>query len=233
MTSTCHRNKLFTPVMGMVWLTLSGCMASANITATTTAPQACTNSCVTPYGTVLGSNNSVAGYSNCNTNCISNQDKLLNGIYTGMSWQCMEYSRRWLQSVESVSFGGVDAANDIWQLPLVVSIQDNSITYPFFAYKNGGTTPPVAGDLIIYAYEKVNFPYGHVGVIVNVNTQLGYADIAEQNYTNNYWEDPQRYARRIILSTANRHYTLVDRDYNPQLHVSINGTITGWKHIQK
>ena len=47
-----------------------------------------------PFGTVLGSNNNVEAYSNSNSDCITNFDNYLSDIYTGMKYQCVEYSRR-------------------------------------------------------------------------------------------------------------------------------------------
>lgn len=225
-------NKIYL-VCGIFLLTLNSCTTTNyNNSKTAQLPQSCVNSCTTPYGTILGSNNGVIGYSNCNTSCISNQENQTGDLYSGMPWQCVEYSRRWLQHAKGVTFGDVDSAYNIWDLQMVSSVTNKSVNYQFKSIPNGGIIAPKSGDLIIYAYEKKDFPYGHVGVIVNVNPTEGYADIAEQNYTNDYWENPNSYTRRIILKVHKKHYTLIDRDYNKNLHISINGKILGWKHVQ-
>jgi len=58
---------------------------------------ACSTQCVTPYGDVLGrSPGDVPAYSNCSSQCISQDANQINGTYMGMEWQCVEYARRWL-----------------------------------------------------------------------------------------------------------------------------------------
>ena len=49
---------------------------------------------VTPFGTVLGSNDGVIGYSNGNDDYISHERISKGVIYVGMKWQCVEYSKR-------------------------------------------------------------------------------------------------------------------------------------------
>ncbi len=193
----------------------------------------CNKACTTPFGTKLGVNNGVIAYSNCNNSCISKTSNFIDPahLYSGMEWQCVEYSRRWLEQVKEVKFTDVDAAYQIWDLNTVISLNKPYQLYNFTAYPNGSSMPPKVGDLIIYAKALPDFPYGHVGIIVNVNTTAAYADIAEQNYANELWQKPNNYARRIKLQVNKDHYTLIDLDFDSTKKTSIGGAIVGWKRV--
>ena len=217
-------------ILILVTSTICACSSlSDNVTEVFKVP---TNESVTQFGQPLGVNNSVIGYSNCSNNYISNEANYLGTAYSGMKWQCVEYSRRWLEHVKGVKFGDVDAAFQIWDISSVNSLTESNVSYPFESYINGGKFAPQAGDLIIYKYALPDFPYGHVGVIVDVNIMRGYVDIAEQNYSNEIWENPKSYARRLILRHDNLHYTIVDHDFDPKLTQSVGGAIIGWKRVR-
>src|SRR5947207_3415286 len=47
-----------------------------------------------PFGTDLGSFNGVTVFSNGSSGYYSGLSNTLNGIYTGIKWQCVEYVRR-------------------------------------------------------------------------------------------------------------------------------------------
>jgi hypothetical protein len=196
-------------------------------------PEQCTNNCNVPYGAELGKNRNTIGYSNCNTECISNQpSQAITNRYTGMSWQCVEYARRWLINVKQVTFDDVDNAQQIWLIKNVTEV-DSHKKYHFLNIPNNNNHPPAVGDLIIYKITQPYFPYGHVGVVVGTNLKAGFVDIAEQNYTNDQWVNVNQFARRIILSNKYGKYQLIDKDYDDSAHLSIDGVIIGWKHVLK
>lgn len=194
-------------------------------------PETCIARCVQPFGSALGKNAGVIAYSNCNTDCISGKSSTaINNTYTGMTWQCVEYARRWLIQVKKVTFGDVDNAQQIWDIDAVSGVTNNN-AYKFISKPNPNHQPPELGDLVIYKIALPDFPYGHVGVVVGVNSKAGYVDIAEQNYTNDQWMDPAQFARRITLTHQHGKYHLVDKDYRALTNISVNGTILGWKHV--
>ena len=204
-----------------------------NIGYSASLPKTCTSECTQPFGAKLGQNSHVSAYSNCNTDCISqNTSTAIDNAYTGMSWQCVEYARRWLIQGQHVTFADVDNAQHIWHINEVSGISDNK-KYTFISMPNANSQPPAIGDLIIYKIALPDFPYGHVAVIVNVNLKAGYVDIAEQNYTNDHWIDANQFARRIILTHQQGKYRVVDKDYGNLPAVSGNGTIMGWKRALK
>ena len=204
-----------------------------NLGFSASLPKTCASKCVRPFGSELGKNADVIAYSNCNTDCISEQSSAaIKNVYSGMSWQCVEYARRWLIQVNQHTFGDVDNAQQIWDIEHVTGVGDSK-KYKFISKPNPNRQAPEIGDLMIYKIALPDFPYGHVAVIVDVNSKAGYVDIAEQNYTNNQWMDTNQYARRIILVHHHGKYQLIDKDYANVADVSVNGVIIGWKHVSK
>ncbi|OMJ81801.1 hypothetical protein SteCoe_17685 [Stentor coeruleus] len=166
---------------------------------------------ITPFGTYLGSNSGVPGYSNGNCNYVSDEDSYVGNIYSGLKWQCVEYSRRWLIITQSLTFVSVDCASDIWHLDYLSLTSDNSKQINLYRIPNGSQCPPSPGDLIIYKRTKEN-PVGHVGII----NKVSYDDIeiSEQNWDNNYW--PGNYSRTMPLTKLIDLYYLLDFE-NPIL----------------
>lgn len=185
----------------------------------------------TPFGAPLGVNHDIVAYSNCRDFYISKEISYFQGFYCGIKGQCVEYARRWFEGVKGLTFPSIHAAFQIWDLPIVIALIDDTITYPFQSAINGGQEAPGVGDLLIYAYRLPDFPFGHVAVIVGVDILEGYVDIAEQNYTNDVWVDPLWYARRIKLILIDGCYTIIDEDFNANDHTSIGGVILGWKKV--
>ena len=122
----------------------------------------------------------------------TDEKNYVNGQFTGLKWQCVEYARRWLIQVKGIIIEDVETAEDLWKLKTVTSI--NGKTYKFMNVTNG--IPPV-GSLLIY--KKTNkYPFGHVAVIVDVH-ENGEIDIAEQNYSLEKWKG---YSRRITMKDS-------------------------------
>lgn len=97
-------------------------------------------------------------YYNCNAKCVvltPNYDK---GTFTGITWQCIEFARRWLLNQMGVVYGDVDTAADIWKLDFVTRVADKQ-TFPFESSINASMTAPQVGDLLIYAKEFLNTRY--------------------------------------------------------------------------
>jgi glutathionylspermidine amidase/synthetase len=138
----------------------------------------------TKFGTLLYSFNNVYAYSNKSSKFISNESNYYNGHFTGIKWQCVEYARRYLQTVFNVTFSQVESAYEIPNA-IFTTLTDNKIIKPTMTntnhnlFNNGYTR----SSLIIWAkdYEH-DTPHGHVAVIVSVNKDGIY--VAEQNYNN-------------------------------------------------
>ena len=170
-----------------------------------TLPAACLSECVTPYGKVLGSHGDVAAFSNCNAACVVYEPNRVDGTFTGIQWQCVEYARRWLLINHGVVFGDVDIAADIWGHDQVTRVADGA-SLPLSSYVNGSKELPQVGDLLIYAREFLGT--GHVAVITEVDANTGRIAVAEQNYLNDAWSG--EHARHIEMLLRDGQYWLLD-----------------------
>lgn len=119
----------------------------------------------------------------------SDEKHYVNGQFTGLKWQCVEYARRWLLQVKGIIFEEVDNAEDLWKLKTAFSVDG------IHKFKNSKKGIPVIGALLIYKKTKKT-PFGHVAVIVDVH-ENGDIDVAEQNYSSKKWKNS--YSRRINM----------------------------------
>ena len=100
----------------------------------------------------------------------------VNGIYTGIKYQCVELARRYYLITYGLLFEEVRGAKDIVHLYTIYSMENKRyIQWP--TYLNVGL--PNVGSLLIWDITK-EYPQGHVAIVSKV-TQT-YVDIIEQNY---------------------------------------------------
>ena len=180
-------------------------------------PTACKVDCISAYGKVLGvSPRGVEAYSNCNSNCVIFEPNKLNGTYTGIKWQCVEYARRWLLFNKGAVYGDVDIASDIWnKIDYLTNVKTNK-KLPLESHLNGSKQAPQVGDMLIYA--KAFNETGHVAIVIDVNHKDGTIEVGEQNYNNQSW--PDDYSRKINLIKNNNRYWLLD------------SYLLGWKRVK-
>ena len=138
------------------------------------------------FGILLYSFNGVCAYSNDNNKYISNEINYHNGNFTGIKWQCVEYVRRYIQTVFDITFSQVDSA---YQIPNAIfsKIKDNKIIQPTI-YRTEFNMPinleSLNNSLIIWPKDyETDAPHGHVAVIVYAHDDG--IHVAEQNYNNN------------------------------------------------
>ena len=183
--------------------------------------------CVTKFGKKLGYFKNVPAFSNCNNSFKSDLNNFINykneNIFSGMQWQCVEYARRYLITKLGVTFSSVNGAEDVFALKTVESIQDGK-KYKFKTYKNNfdcqrSNNMPKVNDVIIWARNKNDTPYGHIAVILKIEGDQIY--IGEQNWSNDTWtrSPPHSYSRILTLKTNNNRCSIIDGNY----------TILGWK----
>ena len=187
-------------------LLIAACGVAAAATDTVTLPQNCIESCVTPYGNVLGvTQEGLKSFSNCQGKCVVFDPNHENETYTGIKWQCVEFARRWLIHNRGLTFGDVDVAADIWGMSAFTRLSDQS-QVPVETFSNGSKTLPRRGDLLIYAKEYL--ATGHAAVVLEVDQKKGRVRVAEQNFKNQKW--PGSYARSIDLVYKNGQYWVLD-----------------------
>lgn len=179
-------------------------------------PAACTQACISSFGEEVGvSPSGVAAFSNCNSQCVHPEPNFVEGVFTGIKWQCVEYARRWLLLNEKVVYGDVDIAADIWALQRVHT-PDKEKTYAFSSILNGSPNADLQrGDLLIYASAFLGT--GHVAVVLSVNEKEKKIIVGEQNYTNQIWQ--QESAREIEYVIKDQQLWLLD------------SYLIGWKRI--
>jgi glutathionylspermidine amidase/synthetase len=173
--------------------------------------------CVRPFGSVLGRTvNGVTAYSNCNTDTTSNEDSInaFTNVFMGMKWQCVEFARRYLFLTQSVVFGGVDSAYQMWDALAFVTQHPTNRTFTLRRVAQGSSTqlPPV-GALLIYQ-QRPEDPHGHVAVVVGCNESM--AMVAEQNWSNDLWLG-SGYSRTASVTRDGAGRVLVDEETVPVL----------------
>jgi len=179
-------------------------------------PVSCLNNCVNPYGVILGiSSKDVKAYSNCQSGCVNFEFNTINGVGTGLKWQCVEYARRWLLLHKGLVYGDVETAADIWDKVNHLTHVATNTKIPLESFLNGSKHSPRIGDLLIYA--RAFNDTGHVAVVTDVNYKKGVIEVAEQNYRNEKW--PDDYARTVEFIIKDDSFWLLD------------GYILGWKQI--
>lgn len=179
-------------------------------------PEQCENDCIATFGATLGKSMSgIKAFSNCNNSCVNPEPYFIDGTFTGIKWQCVEYARRWLLENKGVVYGDVDIAADIWQLEYVSST-DRQKQIRFKGILNGSKEFSLRrGDLLIYS--RVFYGTGHVAVVLKVDESKQLVYVGEQNYNNQIWSN--EYAREIPFITRENETWLLD------------SYIIGWKRV--
>lgn len=207
---------LFLSLLGSSCAWLAAPPSTSSATTQVRLPESCQSNCATPFGERLGvALGNVPAYSNCNAECVVFDPNTLNGTFTGIKWQCVEFARRWLLAEKGTVFEDVDTASDLWgKVQSLIRISDGK-RIPLDNYLNGSSEPPRVGDLLIYAREY--FDTGHVAVVTKVELKNGALELAEQNFINQKW--PGAYARQVgLVQRAGRHWVL-------------DAYVLGWKRM--
>ncbi|NEX21108.1 CHAP domain-containing protein [Thiorhodococcus mannitoliphagus] len=210
------------------------------------AKRACQGPCEIPFGARLGTADGVEARSNCSSACLRLEYSFVDPTtgevqvadkspdadrfeYAGVTYQCVEYARRWWIRNRSLTFGDVPTAADIFDLTAGLRLPGRE-PVPLGRSLNGaGKRAPQRGDLVIYARDHADpeWRFGHVAVVVGVNLKQGWVELAEENYDNLPWRDPEAYARRIRLFAVGGRYTLIDVEPGRTRHPG-GGQIVGW-----
>jgi|ERR1044071_1447028 surface antigen len=123
------------------------------------------------FGTNLGSFNGVTVFSNGSSTFYSGLSNTVNGIYTGIKWQCVEYVRRYYLVVYGANLGALYRGNaNTWY--------DNAGKMGLDRFPNGSTTSPQVGDIIT----SNGGSFGHVAIVRSVTSNQ--VCTAQQNFSN-------------------------------------------------
>lgn len=208
--------------------------------------QACDGPCVTPFSTVLGTADGAEGRSNCVSTCIQPKYSFLDRSsgavsvhaedpkqdslqYIGITYQCVEYARKWWMKNLGITFGSIDSAHEILYLTEGKNLETQQ-PFPLARSINGAARrPPRRGDLVVYYPDRADpeWRHGHAAVVVAVDLEQGRVALAEENYDNQPWQDPQAFARQIRLFEVGGRYTLLDVPPTANRNAE-GGRIAGW-----
>jgi glutathionylspermidine amidase/synthetase len=127
---------------------------------------------VKKFGAIIGTFNGVSAYSNQQGQTNNDVVNYVNGVYTGIKWQCVEYARRYLQTTRGITFDDVEDATQIPFAKFTTLDGSNHVQT---------TNDLKVGSLVVWSkYYKRNSPYGHVAIISAVQSNGIY--VVEQNY---------------------------------------------------
>ena len=125
------------------------------------------------FGTLLGSFNGVAAYSN-GRDSVSNVYNTATGINTGMEWQCVEYVNRYYYVVDGLNIR-VEGQN-------ANQYFNNASAHGLVGYASGGLTSPQVGDILCFSGGSDNS--GHIAIVRAVTSDS--VTVIQQNVTEDY-----------------------------------------------
>ena len=123
----------------------------------------------------------------------------VDSIFMGYKWQCVEFARRWMYTNKGYIFDDVAMAYDIFRLPSVRVVADNSLL-PLKSFRNGSPRHPEPGCLLIWNEGGEFDVTGHVAVVVEVSED--HINVVEQNVDHTVWPDGQAYSRQLPVRIA-------------------------------
>lgn len=181
-----------------------------------------------PLHDVCGSTQrGVLAYSNGSSNTFTAVKNYVDGIFMGYQWQCVEFARRWLwlekglllperpcafflSGVKSVRRlksppppRAIDGADDAVEVKKYT--KDDWERVPCCFVKQGSHQPPVSDSLIIYPM-SYGSPWGHVGVITEVDMEKSLVYVADQNRYFHEWNDKTHSAVFPLECVKGRYY---------------------------
>ncbi|MEK9753388.1 MAG: glutathionylspermidine synthase family protein, partial [Rhodospirillaceae bacterium] len=121
---------------------------------------------------------------------------VLDGVYMGHKWQCVEFARRWMYVNRGHVFDNVAMAYEIFRLDEIESVSGGH-RLPLKSFRNGSHRPPEPGALVIWNEGGWFERTGHVAVAVEVGDRV--VRIAEQNVNHRKWPDGAHWSRELPL----------------------------------
>jgi hypothetical protein len=102
------------------------------------------------------------------------------GLFFGRKYECVEFARRFYIYEFNTTFPSIDNAINIFNIKNGFDIRNN-LPVPFLNIENNGKYIPDYGDMLIW-YPNDDFATtGHVAIVLQVNKNKKYIEIAEQN----------------------------------------------------
>jgi len=176
-----------------------------------------------PFGTLLGISDGQVQVYSCDsaTSPLLPQSNNLNGIFTGLKWQCVELARRWLLVNEGWVFDDVDVAFDIFSLTFGKRLDGTKVDLK--SYSNGSRVRPRKGSMIIWKKGGAMETTGHVAISVEVSDS--FVRVVEQNVFDAIWPQGQNFSRELFASVDEHGgYWITDSFFDEKT------LVLGWIH---
>ena len=119
---------------------------------------------------------------------------VLDGIYMGYKWQCVEFARRWMYLNRGWIFDDVAMAHEIFRLRSIRDLHNDRVL-PLRAFRNGSRRHPEPGCLLVWDAGGEFDRTGHVAVVTEVLPDR--LRLAEQNVVHRPWPEGRTWAREI------------------------------------
>jgi glutathionylspermidine amidase/synthetase len=156
------------------------------------------------FGTVLGHGPGdvpvySSDYDSADDNEFPNRQSyrsVMNGVYLGHKWQCVELARRWMYLTKGYVFDDIAMAYDIFRLRHVRMIADGSLL-PLQSIRNGARRPPEPGCLLIWNEGGEFEVTGHVAVVTEVASD--WVRCIEQNVEDSVWREGEAWSRQLPM----------------------------------
>jgi len=128
---------------------------------------------------IIGITNNTVVFSN--KNIIKQKLNYINGIFTGIRWQCVEFARRYLIINYGLTFKQIENAHEIFKLINFENLQTNNKFQPIYKHLNGCKILPKVGSLLIWNDSVDENATGHVAIITKISIP-NYIEVCEQNW---------------------------------------------------
>jgi trypanothione synthetase/amidase len=160
-----------------------------------------------PYGTIQGyAPGGIPFYSNGSDWNFTAEREYVDGVFTGVNYQCVQGCRRWLLERKGLFLPDVHFAAHIFTVTEMDDIETGKPvrTVPV---KNNGKDAPTVDSLLIYPSSD-DYPPGHIAAIVEVGE--GFVRIADQNNTFKIWPGKYYSDELTVTKDENGNYCLKD-----------------------
>ncbi|EPY38174.1 trypanothione synthetase [Angomonas deanei] len=162
----------------------------------------------------------VAAFSNGHSNRWKAEKNYEDGLYMGYKWQCVEFARRWLWKSKGLYLQERNCAYGYHKHKHVYRPKpaegggwtDKSEweKVPCAYVRQGSRNPPRPHSLIIYPMSWGS-PYGHIGVITDVDLSQNLVFVADQNRYFHDWGE-KTYSAAFPLHFEKERYYIGDHE---------------------
>lgn len=204
------------------FFTKAGIMAPTNESSPSSASHAARKN--VPFGEIQGyAPGDIPAYSNKHDHFFSGERHVINDVFMGFKYQCVEFARRWLFFRKGLLLDNIGMASQLIDLK---EVKDAKTAQPVrvVAVNNNGTVKPTEDTLLIFPQSPAS-PWGHVAVITHVEEDCVF--VADQNYHFAPWTSDKGLRLSLLHDTNKGTWRIADdSSSDPAEHLEASGWIT-------